>query len=131
MDADFLLAYDNSATANRKQKANVYRATQAEVTARSSTTKFVVPAYMPKYSSGTTSKDASDASTTQNIAHGLGVIPKYVRITAMSSGTSTTAPYLLALTTYNGTTQSSSSIYGSSSYQYATTFSIGASNSGG
>ena len=71
MDADFVLAYDNSASANRKQKINVYRASQSEVLARSSTTKFVVPAYMPAYTNGTTTKNAADASTTQNIAHGL------------------------------------------------------------
>jgi len=49
MDADFVLAYDVSATANRKQKMNVYRASLAETVARTSTTKFVPPAYLPKY----------------------------------------------------------------------------------
>lgn len=43
MDADFLLAYDNSATANRKQKANVYRATSAEALAKTANTKFMTP----------------------------------------------------------------------------------------
>lgn len=32
---------------------------------------------------GTTTKDLSDASTTQNIAHGLGEIPKFVRLTVV------------------------------------------------
>lgn len=32
-------------------------------------------------SSGQTTKNVNDASTTQNIPHGLGVIPKYVRLT--------------------------------------------------
>jgi len=49
MDADFLLAYDNSATANRKQKANVYRASSAEVAARTATNKFTTPAQLPVY----------------------------------------------------------------------------------
>lgn len=33
MDADFVLAYDTSAGANRKQKPNRYRATDAEALA--------------------------------------------------------------------------------------------------
>lgn len=43
MDADFLLAYDNSATANRKQKANVYRTSSAEALAKTANTKFMTP----------------------------------------------------------------------------------------
>jgi len=43
MDADFLLAYDNSATANRKQKANVYRATAQEAIDGTATNKFITP----------------------------------------------------------------------------------------
>lgn len=43
MDADFALVYDASATANRKQKVNVYRATSNEVNAWTSTTKFTTP----------------------------------------------------------------------------------------
>lgn len=43
MDADFLLAYDNSASANRKQKANVYRATSGEALAKTINTKFISP----------------------------------------------------------------------------------------
>lgn len=46
MDADFVLAYDNSASGNRKQKINVYRATQAEWYAGTSTTKFITPAIL-------------------------------------------------------------------------------------
>jgi hypothetical protein len=33
MDADFALVYDTSAAANRKQKVNVFRASDAEVLA--------------------------------------------------------------------------------------------------
>jgi hypothetical protein len=44
MDADFALVYDASAVANRKQKVNVFRATDAEIIAGSSTTKFTTPA---------------------------------------------------------------------------------------
>ena len=65
------------------------------------------------FASNTTTKNTSDASTTQNIAHGLGVIPKYTKITAMilqvtgfGKGT------LISTSVYNGTTQSSMSAYG-------------------
>lgn len=34
------------------------------------------------YTNGDTTKGASDASATQNIAHGLGRLPKKVKITA-------------------------------------------------
>lgn len=57
------------------------------------------------YKNGTTTKNATDASTTQNIAHGLGTTPKYVRITAMANNAGNTAP-LQSITVYNGTTQS-------------------------
>ena len=65
------------------------------------------------FTSGVTTKDASTASTTQNIAHGLGKTPKYIKITAQSrvhSGASPSIP-CTATTTYNGTTQSSTSFY--------------------
>lgn len=139
MDADFALVYDNSATANRKQKMNVYRASQAESLARSSTTKFVPPAYLPAHTNGTTTKNAADASTTQNIAHGLGVAPKKVRITAMyfgASGAGDNIP-VIANTAYNGTTQSSVSFYAiwaslaSSGGTVAATFTLNAGGASG
>lgn len=115
MDADFLLAYDNSATANRKQKANVYRATSAEALARTATNKFTTPAQLPVHVNGTTTKDSSDASTTQNIAHGLWVAPKKVKITARGLTSSLNQTWLEATTVYNGTTQSSVSAFTSGS----------------
>lgn len=67
------------------------------------------------YKNGTTTKDATDASTAQTIAHGLGVIPKKVRIKAYPSGTNQTdnvLPFMLhSESVYNGTTQSSLSLY--------------------
>jgi len=59
------------------------------------------------FNNGDTIKDASDASTTQNIAHGLGSIPKKVRLTAVAMSTAGT-PYntLIAIGIYNGTTAS-------------------------
>lgn len=65
------------------------------------------------FKNGVTTKNAADASTTQNIPHGLGVIPKFIRITATgSSGANENT--CSAFTVYNGTTQSSASLYGNS-----------------
>ncbi len=86
---------------------------------------------------GTTTKDASDASTTQNIAHGLGRIPKRVRITAIYSAnnaSSDSVPFPFAMTVYNGTTQSSLSAYPSSAtgvnYTTSTSFTLNITHSG-
>jgi hypothetical protein len=59
---------------------------------------------------GTTTKDSADASTTQNIAHGLGIIPKFVKIFAMPQVNNeliTTNAQSIAITSYNGSTQTS------------------------
>lgn len=87
------------------------------------------------FASGTTTKNAADASATQTIAHGLGTTPKYIKITATSSDLATAASaagFLYASTAYNGTTQSSISIMKSGSTSVATTtdFRISVSNTG-
>lgn len=87
------------------------------------------------FASGTTTKNAADASATQTIAHGLGTTPKYIKITATSSDLATAASaagFLYASTAYNGTTQSSVSIMKSGSTSVATTtdFRISVSNTG-
>lgn len=65
------------------------------------------------YTNGTTTKNSADASVTQNIPHGLGKIPKYVKIVAQLY---TIPPFIpTATTVYNGTTQSSLSCYGDGS----------------
>lgn len=82
------------------------------------------------YKSGTVTRDASTASGTQIIAHGLGVIPKFVMLNASLIGAVPT----FAETAYNGTTQNSVSNYysGAGSPVTDTSFSIGAnSNPGG
>lgn len=137
MDADFLLAYDNSATANRKQKANVYRASSAEVAARTATNKFTTPAQLPIYKNWQTTKNAADASTTQNIAHGLGIIPKFVSIDAICKSASITSAdggFAFAKTFYNWTAQSSIANYptnGTPVYTNDNTFTLNAAAASG
>lgn len=64
------------------------------------------------YTNGTTTKNAADASATQTIAHGLGVIPSKVTINASESvGASGNEVLFTAEAIYNGTTQSSQSNY--------------------
>lgn len=81
------------------------------------------------YKNWTASKDAWDASTTQNIAHGLWAAPKFVSIEALIVQTSTNFP-LVSKTRYNWTTQSSVSIYGSNTVPIlASTFALNGSSS--
>lgn len=49
MDSDYLLEYDSSAWANRKVKPSVWKSSNAEADAWSSTSKFVTPAQIAKY----------------------------------------------------------------------------------
>lgn len=58
------------------------------------------------YGNGSTIKDVADASTTQNIAHGLGRIPKKITITFLGAVRNTEAPAGEAVAAYNGTTSS-------------------------
>lgn len=87
--------------------------------------------YVNKFSNGTTTKNAADASTTQTIAHGLGVAPSSVKISALLLvNVSVDSKTIKAETVYNGTTQSSRSIYNvSGGYTLDTTFSLNADNS--
>lgn len=87
----------------------------------------------PLFANGTTTKNAADASAAQSIAHGLGRAPRNVRIKALILNDSSAARSLWADTVYNGTTQSSVSIYEGSgpAYALATTFSLNAANATG
>lgn len=85
-----------------------------------------------QFKNGTTTKNLSDASATQTIAHGLGKSPSYVRLTIISnvatSGISGAVPiYSYAQVVYNGTTQSSVSAYGAGTTNTTTdtTFTVG------
>lgn len=64
------------------------------------------------WKNGTATKNLADASTTQNIAHGLGRTPRYVKITVLGVPvTGTSAETQQAISVYNGTTQSSLTHY--------------------
>lgn len=60
---------------------------------------------------GQVNKNAADASTTQNIAHGLGTTPLFVRITAYNVRGSTTETLHAATAVYDGTTMAAISHY--------------------
>lgn len=61
--------------------------------------------YLGLYKSTTSSKNSADASTTQNIAHGLGVVPKYAKLTFRYASTSS-ATNMTIFAAYDGTTTS-------------------------
>lgn len=88
------------------------------------------------YTNGTDTKNAADASGTQNIAHGLGKIPKKVKITAYAQVDAVgNGEDLMRVsnTVYNGTTQSSLSFYesgGGNTATISTTFILTISNGG-
>lgn len=83
------------------------------------------------FTNGTTTKDAADASTVQNIAHGLGTLPSKVRIICRAVANAAVSNFLIAETVYNGATQSSQSVYGDnagfSSFGSDNTFSLNTS----
>jgi len=82
------------------------------------------PVASVNFTFGTASKAAGDASTTQNIAHGLGRIPKKVKITAQTGVGGAAAGDVnsfTARTVYDGTTQVSVSTYGTAGTPPVTT----------
>lgn len=86
MAADFLVAYDTSATANRKQKPQVYTASDAEVLAGTATNKWITPKQLrdnKTVDSLTFTRDISTASGTQVINHNLGRVPQNIIISAI------------------------------------------------
>lgn len=63
----------------------------------------------PFYNAGNTSYDLSTASGTQNIAHGLGVVPRFIKISYLYSRSnqqlgSSTPNFFNGMGTYNGST---------------------------
>jgi len=78
------------------------------------------------FTSGDTSKDSADASTTQNIAHGLGKVPKFVEIIALGVGQSSIPVF--AITFYNGSAQHSISYISIGSFSASNSFNLAATN---
>lgn len=71
-----------------------------------------IPAASITYKNGTTTKNSADASTTQNIPHGLGQAPAIARIWMQSAaGSAGEFGATNARAVYNGSTQSSQSLY--------------------
>lgn len=70
-----------------------------------------LPGGLISYANGTTTKNAADASTVQNIPHGLGIKPVFIRLKASMVRTSASVLWLESESIYNGTTQSSQSVY--------------------
>ena len=62
----------------------------------------------PIFKNGSTTRALNGANGAQNIAHGLGKVPKNVKISAMFSYSENIS---IANTSYNGTAQSSNSMY--------------------
>lgn len=61
----------------------------------------------PLFKSGATTYDLSTASGTQNIAHGLGITPKWIKVTYFITWSNVSAlpyPFRNGVTSFNGTT---------------------------
>lgn len=132
-----------SATGSRLALRNALGDVTVNTTPTNSTdaaSKAYVDTKILSSANGTTTKNAADASTTQNIAHGLGEIPKSVEIfatlysNAIPRASTTTPMTVFANTFYNGTTQSSQSLYVSTAAGEPTqgqTFTLNASGDNG
>lgn len=69
-------------------------------------TTAITPTFSALFKNGTTTKTGNEASVTQNIAHGLGVVPKKVKLTLDCQTSSSSSPHGRATVVYNGTTSS-------------------------
>lgn len=58
------------------------------------------------FKNGTTTYTATAASSTQNIAHGIGAVPKFARLTLMTDASNTSMSTGFVYAVYNGTTAS-------------------------
>ncbi|MCK9371050.1 hypothetical protein M0R04_14155 [Candidatus Dojkabacteria bacterium] len=70
------------------------------------------------FKNGVTTRDLSTASGDQTIAHGLGVAPKKIRITAFNFNTADNTKFSQSFGTYNGTTNSNIHKGANSNNQY-------------
>ncbi|HZS47221.1 MAG TPA: hypothetical protein VFC63_19260 [Blastocatellia bacterium] len=71
--------------------------------------------------SGVATRGGSTASGTQNIAHGLGEVPGFVRIIALYNTPTNTAPFGISYGTYNGSATTAISIIGNTNASSSTT----------
>lgn len=78
------------------------------------------------FGNGTFTKNSADASTAQTIAHGLGKLPKFVSLRLRAVVNNTPGGMVSSESVYNGTTQSSTSVYftGNFSITADTTFTL-------
>lgn len=85
--------------------------------------------FLSLYANGTTTKNSADASTTQNIAHGLGIIPKKIKL-QFNATTAGVSLVQFSTAVYNGTTQSAISCWGPSGGSMVTdaSFSLNVTN---
>ena len=72
--------------------------------------KWATPTTRGAIKTGSTTKDASSTTAT-TIAHGLGVAPRLVKLTAVFADTNTSDTGCITIATYDGTTQSSGYMY--------------------
>lgn len=110
-----VLDTDTALTANSDSKVATQKAVKTYVDTRQALT----------FKTGAATYDLSTATGVQSITHGVGTTPKIVRITAIysSGGTGTsTETTSHAYTVYDGTTQSSVSLFQRSSNGSATGF---------
>lgn len=87
MDADFNVEYDTTAAVNKKYKMSWYRASSAEATAWTSTTKFMTPENVKSnygaWDSVVFSRDMNAVDATIVYNHNLWYIPKLITISAL------------------------------------------------
>ncbi len=93
---------------------------------------FVNKTYSDTFKSGTTTKNVADASTVQNIAHGLGRVPNLVKLTCRGAASTSTHGHAVAEANYNGTTQNSQSVWYNNAFVVDNSFTLnGDETSGG
>lgn len=106
----------------------IYDSTNTVWVLQSPISTAVTPSFYGVFKNGNTTKQCTDASTTQTIAHGVGYTPKRVNIYAVFQTTASTTAIPYAYTVYNGTTQTSFSYasYNSNANEFNTDFRIAA-----
>lgn len=84
---------------NNQEFSGIYDGTQLQLTSQLGNA-----GSLGLFKNNQTTYDVSTASGTQNIAHGLGVVPKFIKITATLLGAGATGNLVFSTGAYNGTT---------------------------